>query len=330
MPHRETVGLNSPDIRVRLRAHDQPVRYAHRSYVAKPSDLISDMRPAQKLTPKAVAEKPAPIPVVTQPKTVNDVQPRTPRSFTRPALPRQSRSAVLKRQVVQNRTRRMPHTTSKTRVSVLLVTMACAVFVAGSYVSFTSWKTNKTVTAKVAVLSQQTGEVENDNGIPDESNLGPDSVTNYRVATDLPRLINIPKLDVKARVKRLGVKSNNELMAPANIFDAGWYDGSSKPGEDGAMLVDGHVSGPTKAGIFFKLGSLNKDDKISIERGDGKIFNYRVVKSEVYDYDKVDMAAALRTVESGKPGLNLITCSGRYDVLTNKYEQRLVVFAVLE
>lgn len=73
---------------------------------------------------------------------------------------------------------------------------------------------------------------------------------------------------------------------------------------------------------------MKADDVIKIERGDGQIFTYKVTGSQVYDNDKVDMAKVMTTSVPGKPGLNLVTCTGRFNVRTNTYEQRVVVFAV--
>jgi LPXTG-site transpeptidase (sortase) family protein len=188
-------------------------------------------------------------------------------------------------------------------------------------------QTNEKVKAAAKTLSEQTdGSTESDvpSETPPEGGLG-----SYQVSSLSPRLISIPKIDVVARTLRLGVKPNNELKAPSNIFDAGWFEGSARPGEPGAMLVSGHVHGPTKPGVFTNLKKLVEGDRITIERGDGKKFNYRVVKVQSYDKDSVDMGAALNSAEPGKPGLNLITCDGAYDE-DGHYKKRLIVFAVQE
>ena len=58
--------------------------------------------------------------------------------------------------------------------------------------------------------------------------------------------------------------------------------------------------------------------------------NFKVVKSQTYDADAVDMAAVLTPVVPGKLGLNLITCTGQLDETGHHYEERLVVFATAE
>lgn len=144
----------------------------------------------------------------------------------------------------------------------------------------------------------------------------------------MPKIVTIKKADVNARVSRVGVNTNNEMTTPRNVFNVGWYDASSKPGENGTIVLNGHVSGPTKKGVFYGLGKLIAGDKISIERGDSKLFNYTVVKIEKQKYTDVDMSKMLISSIPGKPGLNLITCSGKFNSKTNSFDDRTVVYAV--
>lgn len=258
-----------------------------------------------------------------------DVKHSAPVKHHQPALPRTEKSQVLNRLTFDPKSG--PNRKSRSRrrnyASKALMGMAGLLFLLGIGVSLHSLRTNRQATAQVAVLAKTTSGA-SDNEVPDETPLPPDATKTYRVAADLPRLLRIPKIHVEARVKRLGTKANNELKAPASVYDVGWYEGSSKPGENGTVLLDGHVSGPNNRGVFYSLNTLKTNDKLSIERGDGKVLTYIVVKSEIYARDKVDMAAALTSAVPGKSGLNIITCSGKYDARTNNYDERLVVFAV--
>jgi LPXTG-site transpeptidase (sortase) family protein len=245
-------------------------------------------------------------------------------------LPKQNRSNVLSRQAVKP----LVYTSAKKHrrplVPTLLSGIAVFLFMAGLLLLFTTLRTNNTVKAQVKQLAQKT---EDDNGIsegtPSEDN-PPNLAGNssYQVSPDMPRLLTIGKIDVNARIRRIGVGPNNILNAPANIFDVGWYDGSAKPGEGGTIVIDGHVSGPTKHGVFYSLGTLKAGDKISIERGDGKKYTYSVTGTQLFENNKVDMSKVMTSSVAGKPGLNLITCAGRFNVRTNQFEQRVVVYAV--
>lgn len=210
--------------------------------------------------------------------------------------------------------------------------MAVTIFLVGCGVAVQGVMTNRHVKAQVAQLAgdgdvtgyDASGEPEvPDETKPDEKSYGP-----YVVAPDMPKYIRINKIGVTSRVMRVGVKPNNELIAPNNIHTVGWYEGSSKPGEPGTALLDAHVHGPTQPGAFYKINKLSPGDGIEIEMGDGRKLSYSVVGNESTPYDKVDMAKAMRSAQNGKNGLNLITCGGKYNKSTHMYEERTIVYAV--
>lgn len=153
-----------------------------------------------------------------------------------------------------------------------------------------------------------------------------DEFKNHQTSPDAPRYISIPALSVKAMVKAVGLTSDNRIAAPANVYVAGWYTDSAKPGQAGAMFIDGHVSSWDTLGVFYNLKKLQQGDEIHVERGDGAIFNYKVIKSQTYEADKVDMQAALAPINPDKPGLNLMSCAGQIIDGTNQFDERIVVF----
>lgn len=220
----------------------------------------------------------------------------------------------------------------KLTVPRVIVGMAITLFVAGTAVTLLSLKTNKQVVAQVKSVTKTQVEVDSDggttSGIPDEEG-NPPSVDYYRTAATYPRVLRIPKISVEARVLALNIAPTGALKAPANVFDTGWYKDSSRPGEAGAMVVDGHVSGPTKGGVFKNLSKLAKGDKVEVERGDGSKFTYTVQATKVFDADKLDMSSVMVPIVPGKPGLNIITCAGKFNKTTNTFEQRTVVYAVI-
>lgn len=281
-----------------------PPKLAQNSAVSSLAPSISDFSSAKKITTKVT------LPI------------RSP-TTAKPAQPRMNRSKVLRRQQLKiSKPKRKLHIT---RSTIMLWSMAVIIFIVGIVVSLLSLHTNQTAVAQVTQLTQKSEDgVAGGTNVPSETSPKGD-ISAYQVAPELPRFISIPKFGVKSRVLRLGVKPNNELSVPGSIFDAGWYDGSSKPGEAGAMLIDGHVSGPTKLGVFGNLKNLKPGDMIEITRGDGQVFKYKMVKSQSYSASQTDMVAALKPVE-GKRGLNLITCGGKFDTQKQAFEDRLVIF----
>lgn len=306
-------SLDHPALAGRIRTlQSRRSTYERRPASSRPK-LINDV--SVRARPSSPLSKPQP-----KPATVHRTPPKSVPS-------RQARTLVLKRHlVVRPSGRRRKSVNAK---GVAWTVMAAVLFIFGIGVGVDQFSTNQKAKAQVKTLAAQTeagsdGSLAGD--IPSEEK--PEGgVSGYRVSPLSPRTITIQKLGVEARVLRLGVKSNNELKAPANIYDAAWYEGSAKPGEEGAVLMNGHVHGPTQPGVFFGLKKLKSGDKITIERGDGKVFSYHVVKLQTYDKDNVDMGAALSSAEPGTPGLNLITCDGEYDS-SGEYNKRLLVFAV--
>jgi len=159
-----------------------------------------------------------------------------------------------------------------------------------------------------------------------------EEVVEYVVAADRPRYLSVASLGVvNARIIPVGIKSSGELGTPNNIFDVGWYDASSRPGYGGTLVIDGHNGGPHVHGVFKDLPSLQKGDIITVERGDGTIFHYRVVENVTVPLSDSDayMATALKTPEPGKESLTLISCTGEWSQQQKTYLSRQFVRAVL-
>ena len=166
----------------------------------------------------------------------------------------------------------------------------------------------------------------------DETEPTTEEVAEYTVAPDHPRYLSIEKLGIKnARVLAMGLKQNGELNTPANIFDVGWYNASGTPGSGRTLLIDGHNGGPNVVGVFKYLNRLFEGDLIEIERGDGKIFTYRVVENNEIPLSESDayMKVALASAVPGVEGLTLITCTGEWSQTQRTYLSRQFVRAVL-
>jgi LPXTG-site transpeptidase (sortase) family protein len=156
------------------------------------------------------------------------------------------------------------------------------------------------------------------------------AVASYSVPPTYPKYISIPAIGISStRIIRLGLLANGQIATPDNIFDTGWYDGSAKPGQSGAMFIYGHVSSWTADGVFYNLKKLKPGDDITITRGDNQTFTYSVVSTKIYPYTSVDMNAVLSPINPNLPGLNLMTCTGKVIPGTSEFNERLVVFTSL-
>ena len=210
--------------------------------------------------------------------------------------------------------------------------VAAIVLAFTGYISLDTWMTNnqvRQIASDRQVAGDSTvramailGEGE------DEAEVTDSAVDSYAVAPDLPRVLTIDKIGVEARVLPMSVNSDGSVQAPVNIFDSGWYGASAKPGQAGAGFIDAHASGATRQGLFAYLDTLVVGDTVSVERGDGQLFNYRVAHVETVNLDKVDMKKALRTHGGATEGLNLMTCTGEWLPEEKTYDQRAIVYTV--
>ena len=157
-------------------------------------------------------------------------------------------------------------------------------------------------------------------------------VREYTVAPDRPRYLTVEKIGVKkARILPMGVNAEGELATPNNIFDVGWYEASGKPGQGGTMIIDGHNGGPHVLGVFKSLPNLANGDIITVERGDGVIYKYKVVENKAVPLSESDayMAVAARSPEPGKESVTLISCTGEWSQQQGTYLSRQFTRAVL-
>lgn len=178
--------------------------------------------------------------------------------------------------------------------------------------------------AQVAAQHDQTKEGK------DQTPLPKNTLADYRVATDVPRAIYIDKIGVAARLLPMSVNADNSMQAPINTNDGGWYTGSAKPGQPGALVVDGHASKTgTNYGLFGNLDKLTVGDKITIERGDSTRFTYAVAYIEEVPEDHVDMKKVMVPYGDAAQGINLITCSGEWTRDGKTLDHRIIVYATL-
>ena len=160
----------------------------------------------------------------------------------------------------------------------------------------------------------------------DEKQVSSDVINGYKVAADLPRTITIDKLNARGRVLQMGVNNDGSMQAPINIFDAGWYTGSVKPGQLGATVIIAHASGPTQGGLFEGLNKLTADEIVKVELGSGQVLKYQVVSTETVALEQVDMDKFMRPAEGIQEGLNLMTCAGSWVRESNTRAQRTIVY----
>lgn len=319
----ERLTLDNPVFAQTLRQHSRSVP----AYQPRPrqSQTTQDMMFVRAARPSVPVASVAPV-VPSMPRAGRSAVPRAVASQPRTQAP------VPAERVVTARAPKKRSKKSAQRIAsapLVLYVLAGLLFATGGYVAFTSFQTDTQVKAQIKQL-QNTAAGNDADDTPTDEKPSTAAVKNYTVAPALARYLDIPKLKVHARVLPLGVKSDNTLKSPRNGYDVGWYDASSRPGENGAMLIDGHSNVLGKRAVFANLGKLVAGDALTITRGDGTVLTYRVRTVTTIDDDKVNMSQLLVSADTAKPGLNLITCAGDVIPGTLHLDKRTFVQAVLE
>jgi LPXTG-site transpeptidase (sortase) family protein len=213
---------------------------------------------------------------------------------------------------------------------VLPVIAASVAPVSGLVIFGLTIRQNHQAAAQVATIvskAENNPETPSEDGPPSEAPVTAAAVANHKVSNPMePRTITIKKINVYARIISVGILKSGAMATPRNSNDTGWYNGSARPGEGGAIVIVGHVSGAVKAGVFYDLKKLDKGDVISVERGDGTVFDYRVVAKEQVPSGDVDPAKLLLPVTVGKGGLNIMTCGGKYMADKETFTDRVIVY----
>ncbi len=140
-----------------------------------------------------------------------------------------------------------------------------------------------------------------------------------------PVSLTIPLIGVRTNLMTLGLAANGELQVPLSISVAGWYTGSPRPGSIGSAIIVGHIDGPSGRGVFFRLDTLTRGDKIYVKRADGTLTEFRVTSVQSYLKDHFPTEDVYGPVPD--PELRLITCGGAFDTAAGHYLSNIVVYA---
>lgn len=167
---------------------------------------------------------------------------------------------------------------------------------------------------------------------PEEKVITKQEVAEYKVAPDKPRYFSLPILGIhNARILQVGKDSkSHEIGTPPGIYDVGWFNQSGLPGKNQTIVLDGHNGGPTKDGIFKRLGNATVGNMMSIERGDGQVFNYKITDNYVVKLNHFNQAAMDKILAkvNDQETVTIITCSGRWLNDKQTYDQRTIVKAI--
>jgi sortase (surface protein transpeptidase) len=140
-----------------------------------------------------------------------------------------------------------------------------------------------------------------------------------------PVSLTIPLIGVKTNLIRLGLQADGALQVPSTTSVAGWYTGSPRPGAIGSAIIVGHIDSYRGPGVFYRLNTLSRGDKVYVRRADGTMVMFKVTAVRTYLKNQFPT----QTVYGPTPDaeLRLITCGGTFDSTTGHYLSNIVVYA---
>jgi hypothetical protein len=143
-----------------------------------------------------------------------------------------------------------------------------------------------------------------------------------------PARLDIPALDLEATVSAVGIdRKTGDFAVPPSVDRVGWYRfGPGFRATAGSIVIAGHVDSAAQGkGAFFRLGSLQDGDEITLSDRSDNTRAFRVVARERYAKTKIPLNRYF--ARDGRVRLTLITCGGPFDARTGHYRDNVVVTA---
>ncbi len=111
---------------------------------------------------------------------------------------------------------------------------------------------------------------------------------------------------------------------PTTSEQVAWYKDTAKLGEDGNIVMAGHLNyWGDPEGVFYSLNQVKEGDQIVVTAEDGTVYRYEVIAVS----QQVANSRTLRAITqpTDEPTLTLITCGGAWDPSIQSYLHRTVV-----
>lgn len=134
------------------------------------------------------------------------------------------------------------------------------------------------------------------------------------------RRVVIPTIGVDTKVIQLGTKldKRGQIAWETAPFSVGQHKGLAGPGQNGNMVLSGHISSPNEGAVFHHLPDLKVGEGVIVST-DERQFLYRVTDTKVVTPDEVSVLDQTKDATA-----TLITC-----VPDGIYSHRLIVTAKL-
>jgi LPXTG-site transpeptidase (sortase) family protein len=128
-----------------------------------------------------------------------------------------------------------------------------------------------------------------------------------------PDRVTIASIGVDSPLIRLGLNSDHTVEVPSadKGMTAGWYTGSSVPGDSGASVIIGHNSTRYGRAVFHDLRTVKPGADVAIRIPDGKTVHYTV--TSLQSVSKTQFPTQQVYGPTSGHVLRIITCDGALD-----------------
>ncbi len=147
------------------------------------------------------------------------------------------------------------------------------------------------------------------------------------MARSAPVALRIPAIDVDVSVSALGLNPDRTVQVPTNFGEPGWFRLGPSPGQVGSAVILGHVDSYEGPAVFYLLSALTPGDQIAVRLRNGDVAHFRV--SSLATYPNADFPNERVSTSHGYAGLQLVTCGGGFDTVTQHYLGNVVVYTRL-
>ncbi|MCA0986731.1 class F sortase [Guptibacillus algicola] len=144
----------------------------------------------------------------------------------------------------------------------------------------------------------------------------------------IPVSVEIPSIEVEAKVENVGILENGQMGVPSNHVNVGWFEPGFEPGATGNSVIAGHVDSKTGPSVFYHLEDLSEGDEVFVTNKDGETLTFVVTGKERYPFQNAPIEKIFGPTDDAN--LNLITCTGNFSQSHGTHEERLVVFTELK
>lgn len=144
----------------------------------------------------------------------------------------------------------------------------------------------------------------------------------------IPTRLYVKSVKIDIPLLHVSVESDGALQTPKEWSKGGWYIKSSKPGEEGNIIVNAHYDDNYgRPAAFYKLKSVKIDDKVYLVDDYGRHYAYEITDLfyvDIHDPNRLKIFDEVTDMSE----LTLITCGGVW-LQGEGYSKRLVVKASL-